>query len=171
MYRVYVRIKSYIYSIFYMKDELNMFNRLTKDEYFIEIAKSVAKRSTCLRRHYGAIIVKDDQIISTGYNGSAVGDPNCIDTRKCARQLNGVAHGERYDLCVAVHAEENAIMQAGRLANNATLYLAGFEEDGSEISHPKPCIMCERLIKNAKISKIVTINDLEKCNSENVKNF
>lgn len=135
--------------------------RLSKDEYFLEIAKVVAKRSTCLRRKYGAVIVKDNQIISTGYNGSAVGEPNCCDTGICIRKQLGIEHGERYELCISVHAETNAIMQAGKQANDATIYLAGFEEDGTEIENPEPCMMCARNIKNAKIKNVFTRKDLE----------
>lgn len=134
--------------------------RITKDDYFLNIAKVVASRSTCLRRQYGSVIVKDGQILSTGYNGSAVGEDNCCDTMICVRQQSGVAHGERYELCCAVHSEANAIMQAGRHARDAVLYLACFE-GAKEITNPKPCLMCRRLIKNAGISKIVTVDDVE----------
>ena len=129
--------------------------RLSKNDYFLEIAKVVAKRSTCLRRQYGAVVVKDDQIISTGYNGSACGELNCCDTGLCIREQLGVPHGERYELCIAVHAECNALIQAGRDANGAILYLAGFE-DGKEIDNPEPCLLCSRIIKNAHIASVIT---------------
>ena len=111
-------------------------------------------RSTCLRRQYGAVIVKNDRIISTGYNGSARGEPNCCDVGECWRESHGIPHGEQYEKCVAVHAEDNAISQAGREAIGATLYLAGFE-NGKPIS-AVPCAMCERKIKNAQIHEVIT---------------
>ena len=127
--------------------------RISKDEYYRNIALAVAKRSTCLRRQYGAVIVKGDNIIATGYNGSARGEPNCCDVGECWRQANNIPHGERYEMCVAVHAEDNAISQAGREAIGATLYLAGLE-DGKPIK-AEPCMMCERKIKNARIKEVV----------------
>ena len=87
-------------------------SRISKDAYYLEIAKAVAMRSTCLRRQYGAVIVKNDRIISTGYNGSARGEPNCCDIGECWRESHGIPHGEQYEKCVAVHAEDNAIRQA-----------------------------------------------------------
>lgn len=128
--------------------------RISKDEYYLEIAKAVALRSTCLRRKYGAVIVKDDRIISTGYNGSARGEKNCCDVGECWREANNIPHGERYEMCVAVHAEDNAISQAGREAAGATLYLAGFE-NGNVIS-ASPCMMCARKIRNAGILRVVS---------------
>ena len=128
--------------------------RITKDEYYLGIALAVAKRSTCLRRQYGAVIVKGDNIIATGYNGSARGEPNCCDVGECWRQAHNIPHGQMYEKCVAVHAEDNAISQAGREAIGATLYLAGLE-DGKPIE-AEPCMMCARKIKNARIKEVVT---------------
>jgi len=124
-------------------------NRPTKDEYYLGIADAVSRRSTCLRRQYGAVIVKDDVIISTGYNGSPRGETNCCDAGYCEREAKKVPHGERYELCHAVHAEANAII-AGKRSDmlGATLYLSG-REDGELLSDPQPCDMCRRLIKNA----------------------
>ena len=129
-------------------------SRISKREYYLGIAEAVAQRSTCLRRQYGAVIVKDDQIISTGYNGSARGEENCCDVGYCWREANNVPHGEQYEKCVAVHAEDNAISQAGREAIGATLYLAGLE-DGKPIE-AEPCMMCARKIRNARITKVIT---------------
>lgn len=129
-------------------------SRISKQEYYLNIAAAVAQRSTCLRRQYGAVIVKDDQIVSTGYNGSARGEDNCCDVGYCWREEHNVPHGEQYEKCVAVHAEDNAICQAGRSAIGATLYLAGFENN-KRIS-AKPCVMCQRKIKNAGIAEVVT---------------
>jgi dCMP deaminase len=130
------------------------YERISKREYYLGIAEAVSRRSTCLRRQYGAVIVKDDQIISTGYNGSARGAVNCCDVRYCWREANNVPHGEQYEKCAAVHAEDNAICQAGRSSIGATLYLAGFE-NGVRIK-AAPCVMCERKIKNAGITEVVT---------------
>lgn len=132
------------------------FSRMSKNEYYLEVAAVVAKRSTCLRRQYGAVIVKDDSIVSTGYNGAARGEPNCCDVGYCWREANHVPHGEQYEKCRAVHAEQNAI-NAGNRADmvGATLYLAGWE-NGKRLPDPKPCLMCERSIKNAQIGKVVT---------------
>ncbi len=128
--------------------------RISKHDYYLEIAKAVAKRSTCLRRQYGAVIVKDDCIIATGYNGSARGEDNCCDIGTCWRAEHNIPHGEQYEKCVAVHAEDNAISQAGRDAIGATLYIAGFE-NGKEIT-ATPCMMCARKIKNAQIARVIT---------------
>lgn len=129
--------------------------RPSKDEYYLGIAQAVAKRSTCIRRQYGAVIVKDDRIISTGYNGSARGCDNCCDKGVCWREENHIPHGEQYEKCQAVHAEANAIINGNPSDMiGATLYLAGFE-DGKLIEEPKPCMMCERLITNARIEKVI----------------
>lgn len=129
--------------------------RPDKDTYFLNIAAEVAKRSTCLRRQYGAVIVKDGVIISTGYNGAARGESNCCDEGVCWREANNIPHGERYEMCRAVHAEMNAIISAdgGRMIGS-TLYLAGFE-NGERIIEPVPCLMCARAIKNAQIENVI----------------
>ena len=88
--------------------------RPNKDDYFLGIAEAVAKRSTCIRRQYGAVIAKNDVIVSTGYNGSPRNATNCCDTGECWREANGIPHGERYEMCQAVHAEANAIINANR---------------------------------------------------------
>ena len=121
---------------------------------------AVAKRSTCLRRQYGAVIVKDDRIISTGYNGSARGEANCCDVGYCWRQEHNVPPGEQYEKCVAIHAEDNAISQAGRDTIGATMYLAGF--DNGKLISAKPCVMCERKIRNAGIMAVVTTESEDK---------
>ena len=131
--------------------------RPSKDEYYLNIAEAVLARSTCLRRKYGAVIVKDDEIISTGYNGSPRGCVNCIDLGYCYREQRNIPHGERYELCRATHAEANAIISASRHDMlGATLYLAGQEADGTPITNAKPCYICYRLILNAGIAIIVT---------------
>lgn len=129
--------------------------RISKKAYYLNIAKTVAQRSTCLRRNYGAILVKDDQILSTGYNGSARGESNCSDVEFCPREERGAKQGEHYEWCVAIHAEANAIMSAGREARGATLYLYGQDAKTKEKISAEPCMMCQRLIKNAGIASVV----------------
>jgi len=125
------------------------------DEYFIEIAQVVSKRSTCLRRAYGAVIVKDEVIVSTGYNGSPRGEANCLDTGVCVREQLQVPRGERYELCVAVHAEQNAIINGDPVKmKGATIYIAGFQADGS-LAPGEPCLLCRRMIRNAMIKRVV----------------
>jgi dCMP deaminase len=136
-------------------------------EYYLGIAKAVAQRSTCLRRRYGSVIVKDNRIVSTGYNGSPRGALNCVDTGKCIRQEQNVPHGERYELCCSVHSEMNAIMNADpKDLVGSTLYLYGDEEIKDKdwfvpmtktvTIKAKPCMMCERLIINARIKEVVS---------------
>lgn len=129
--------------------------RATKTEYYLNIAKAVSKRSTCLRRQYGAVIVNNDEIIATGYNGSPRGEQNCCDTGKCNRV--GREHNDgNYADCPSVHAEMNAIISASRQELiGSKLYLAGFE-NGKEIKIPLPCPICRRLIKNSGIDDVIT---------------
>ena len=125
------------------------------DEYYLYIAKSVAKRSSCLRRQYGAVIVKNNRVVSTGYNGAAKGVTECCSNGRCLRNELGIKHGERYELCQAVHSEANAIIQGtASEMEGATLYLAGLE-NGKSI-RAIPCMMCRRMILNAKLHKIVS---------------
>jgi dCMP deaminase len=129
-------------------------SRLDKTEYFLGIAEAVAKRSTCLRRQYGAVIVKDDVIVSTGYNGSPRNVDNCCNVGSCWRATHNIPHGERYEMCQAVHAEANAIINANRAdMNGATLYLVGLE-NGKRIEKPEPCLLCRKLIRNAQIRRV-----------------
>ena len=127
-----------------------MSNRTSKENYYLDIAEVVAARCTCLRRHYGAVIVKNDEIISTGYVGAPRGRANCIDLGFCRREKLGIARGERYELCRSVHAEQNAIIQAARSGINisgATLYC----------TH-QPCVICAKIIINAGITRVVYKN-------------
>ena len=129
--------------------------RISKRDYYLSIAAEVSKRSTCLRRQYGAVIVKNDEIVSTGYNGAPRGEDNCCDIGTCWRERNNIPHGEQYEKCVAVHAEQNAIISASRREMlGATLYLAGFE-NGEPIWNAQPCVICRRLIKNAGIETVI----------------
>ena len=131
--------------------------RLDKDQYFLKIAQVVALRSTCIRRQYGAVIVSTrGTIISTGYNGAPVGEPNCCDVGDCWREAHNIPHGQRYEACRSVHAEANAILSAPPSdMEGATLYLAGWE-NGKPIDDPQPCEMCRRYIANARIARVVT---------------
>ena len=131
--------------------------RPSKKEYYLKIAEAVAQRSTCLRRKYGAVIVKDDEIISTGYNGAPRGINNCCDIGYCFRTKYKIPHGEQIEKCLAVHAEQNAIISASRRDMlGSTLYLVGFEVDGNKILPTRPCRICKLLIINAGIDNVVT---------------
>ena len=137
--------------------------RPSKDRYYLDIAAVVATRSTCLRRQYGAVIVKDDEIISTGYNGGIRGGDNCCDIGECWREKMHIRHGEQYEKCIAVHAEQNAIISASRRDMiGATLYLAGFE-NGRRLpsSSVAPCDICRRMLRNAGIRLVVTCERYE----------
>lgn len=133
-------------------------NRISKENYYLDIALAVAQRSTCIRRNYGAVIVQNDEIIATGYNGSARGEVNCCDTGECYREKMNIPHGEQYEKCVAVHAEQNAIISASREKMiGATLYLVGMENN-EILDDAQPCLICMRMIKNAGICKVITRN-------------
>ena len=131
--------------------------RISKENYYLDIAETVIGRATCLRRCYGAIIVKNDEIISTGYNGAPRGRKNCVDLGRCARDAMNVPRGERYELCRSVHAEANAIISAARRDMvGGTLYLAGKDAlTGEILSDATSCAMCRRLIINAGLEKVV----------------
>ena len=132
-------------------------DRVSKENYYLDIAETVIGRSTCLRRRYGAIIVKNDEIISTGYNCAPRGRKNCVDLGHCSREELNVPRGERYELCRSVHAEANAIISAARRDMvGGTLYLAGKDAATGEIlSDATSCAMCRRLIINAGLKKVV----------------
>ena len=131
--------------------------RVSKRNYYLDIAQTVLERATCLRRVYGAIIVKNDEIISTGYNGAPRGRKNCVDLGFCTREELQVPRGERYELCRSVHAEANAIISAARRdMMGATLYLVGRDTaTGGYYPETTPCAMCRRLIINAGIAQVV----------------
>ncbi len=131
--------------------------RRDKTNYYLDIAEAVSERSTCLRRKFGAIVVKNDEIISTGYNGAPRGRQNCTDLDFCYRERMGVPRGQRYELCRSVHAEANAIISAARRDMlDATLYLVGRDAKTGEIlNDTTPCSMCRRIIINSGIQKII----------------
>ena len=131
--------------------------RISKENYYLDIAETVLERATCLRRVYGAIIVKNDEIISTGYNGAPRGRKNCVDMGFCTREAMQVPRGQRYELCRSVHAEANAIISASRRDMvGSTLYLVGRDgRTGQLLGDATSCAMCRRQVINAGISKVV----------------
>ena len=131
--------------------------RISTENYYLDIAQTVLERATCLRRVYGAIIVKNDEIISTGYNGAPRGRRNCVDMGYCTREAMAVPRGERYELCRSVHAEANAIISAARRDMvGATLYLVGRNaQTGELLGDATSCSMCRRTVINAGIARVV----------------
>ena len=131
--------------------------RVSKHNYYLDIAQTVAERSTCLRKMYGAIIVKNDVIISTGYNGAPRGRQNCSDLMVCMRDKLQIPRGERYELCRSVHAEANAIISASREQMlGATLYMVCVDSKTRElVSGTSSCMMCKRQVLNAGIETVI----------------
>ena len=137
--------------------------RVDKTNYYLNIAETVAQRGTCLRNNYGSVIVKNDEIISTGYTGAPRGRKNCIDLGYCRRKENNTPSGAGYELCRSVHSEQNAIISSTRRDMlGSTLYLVGINKrNGEYISDNEPCTLCKRMIINAGIEKVV-MRDNEK---------
>ena len=131
--------------------------RTSKENYYLDIAEVVLERGTCIRRNFGAVIVKNDQIISSGYSGAPRGRRNCTDVSRCMRKELNIPRGERYELCRSVHAEANAIIHASRDEMlGSRLYLVGKEALSKEyVNNASPCAMCRRLIINAGIGSVV----------------
>ena len=134
--------------------------RIDKTNYYLDIAQTVLERSTCLRRHYGAIIVRNDELVSTGYNGAPSGRINCTELGYCVRQQLAIPSGQRYELCRSVHAEANAIISAARSeCIGGTLYLCGRDAvTGQLLQDTTSCSMCRRNIINAGIAKVIIRN-------------
>lgn len=132
-------------------------SRISKENYYLDIAETVLERATCLRRVYGALIVKNDEIISTGYNGAPRGRANCVDMGYCTREKMKIPRGERYELCRSVHAEANAIISASRRDMvGATIYLVGRDaQTGELLGDATSCAMCRRQVINSGIQKVV----------------
>lgn len=151
----------------------DVFERPSKIDYYLNIAKTVASRSTCLRRKYGAIIVKDDSIISTGYNGSPRGTKNCIDLNECRREKLNIPRGQCYEMCRGVHAEQNCIINAKRSDMiGSMLYLYGINsDDNSLIENLDSCQLCKKLIINSGIEKVIVPRKNNKFEIINVKNW
>ena len=137
--------------------------RVSKINYYLDIAETVSERSTCLRKRYGAIIVKNDVIVSTGYNGAPRGRKNCSDIGSCMRDTLNIPRGERYELCRSIHAEANAIIAAAREQMiGADLYMACTDPaDGSIFPNSCSCMMCKRQVINAGIARVIVREDKE----------
>ncbi|MEG2322255.1 MAG: cytidine deaminase [Bacilli bacterium] len=131
--------------------------RKDKNNYYLDIAEVTLERGTCLRRLFGAIIVKNDEIVSSGYVGAPRGRKNCCDLNYCMREKLNIPRGERYEMCRSVHAEQNAIISAARKDMiGATLYLVGKEVATNEyVKDAMPCMFCKRFIINAGIDKVI----------------
>lgn len=145
--------------------------RRDRVNYYLDIAESVTERSTCLRRKWGAVIVNNDEIISTGYNGAPRGRKNCNDLGYCLREKMNVPRGERYELCRSVHAEQNAIISAARKDMlGATLYMVGKDAKTDEyVEKSNSCAMCKRVIINAGIKDIYIRDSKDKYRHVNVQ--
>ena len=147
--------------------------RTSKENYYLDIAQTVSERSTCLRKHFGAIIVKNDIIISTGYNGTPRGRKNCSDINYCMRDELNIPRGERYELCRSVHAEANAIIAASREQMlGATLYMSCIDaKTGELVPNTCSCMMCKRQVINAGIEKVVVRETAEPYTVYNVSDW
>ena len=147
--------------------------RRDKINYYLDLAEIVGQRGTCLRRHYGAVIVKNDEVISTGYVGAPRGRKNCSDLGICIRQKMNVPRGERYELCRSVHAEANAIISASRgKMIGSTLYLVGKEVDtGEYVKNSNSCSMCKRMIIDAGIVRVIIRNTKDSFTSVTVDDW
>ena len=132
-------------------------DRVSKENYYLDIAETVSERSTCLRRRFGAIIVRNDTIISTGYNGAPRGRANCNELGICYREKLNIPRGERYELCRSVHAEANAIIAAPREQMlGASLYLCCTDpETGNNMPNTCSCMMCKKMVINAGIANVI----------------
>ena len=148
-------------------------NRIGKINYYLDIAENTLKRSTCIRRCFGAVIVNNDEIISTGYNGSPRERKNCSDLGYCMREKLNIPRGERYELCRSVHGEQNAIISASRSNMiGASLYLVGKNYNSDEyVKDARPCAMCKRIIINSGIEKIYVRNTKTKYTIIDVQDF
>ena len=131
--------------------------RKDRINYYLDIAETVTERSTCIRRQWGAVIVKNDEIISTGYNGAPRGRKNCTDVGTCIREKLQVPRGERYELCRSVHAEQNAIISASRRDMiGATLFIVGVDPKTNEyVEKSMPCALCKREIINSGLERVI----------------
>lgn len=134
-----------------------MEERIGELEWFLNLATETAKRSTCLRRCYGAILVNQyNEVVATGYNGAPRNEEHCDEIKTCLRQNLKIPSGRNYEICKSVHAEQNACIQAGSRARGCTLYLAGFERVSGAPSYDLPCYMCTKLLLNAGVTNVIT---------------
>lgn len=147
--------------------------RRDKINYYLDLAETVSQRSTCIRRHFGAVIVQNDEVISTGYSGAPRGRKNCADLNYCVRSQLKIPRGERYELCRSVHAEMNAVISASRSQMlGSTLYLVGIECDiGEYVKEASSCSMCKRTIINSGIKHVIIRDDKNEYRIVNVKKW
>lgn len=147
--------------------------RVDKINYYLDIAETVIERGTCLRRNFGAIIVKNDEIVSTGYVGAPRGRKNCSDLGFCTREKLQIPRGERYELCRSVHAEANAIISAARRNMiDGDLYLVGKDaKTGEPVENACCCAMCKRMVINAGISRVIVRNTKDRYTVYEVKDW
>ena len=147
--------------------------RIDKVNYYLDIAETISERGTCLRNNYGSVIVKNDEIISTGYTGAPRGRANCLDLGYCRRKQNNTPSGAGFELCRSVHSEQNAIISANRKDMiGSTLYLVGINKRTEEyINDNEPCTLCKRMIINAGIKKVVMRDNKEKYRIEEVNDW
>lgn len=149
-------------------------NRRDKVNYYLDLAEVVSQRGTCLRKQYGAVIVKNDEVVATGYVGAPRGRANCIDLGFCIREQLNVPRGERYELCRSVHAEANAIISASRERMlGSALYLSGIDlkDNGNYVKNANPCSMCKRMIINAGIETVYIRDDKDNFRIINVQQY
>ena len=148
-------------------------DRVDKINYYLDIAESVAERGTCIRNNYGSIIVKNDEIISTGYTGAPRGRQNCIDLGYCTRKKYELPSGKGYEKCRSVHSEQNAIISAARKDMlGSTLYLVGINKrNGEYVKDNEPCSFCKRMIINSGIEKVYMRDTKTEYRVEDVKNW
>ena len=156
--------------VFFVENDIH---RRDKTNYYLDLAEAVSQRCTCLRRHYGAVIVKNDEVISTGYVGAPRGRKNCTDIGKCVRVERNIPRGERYELCRSVHAEANAIISAPRdKMIDATLYLVGKEvSTGDYVKNAVCCSMCKRMVINAGIARVIVRDDHDRFREIDVQDW
>lgn len=135
--------------------------RISKIDYYLNIAKGVAQRATCLRRIYGSVIVVNDQIVSTGYCGAPRGIRDCHDRKECFRRIQNVPSGQRYELCRSVHSEQNAIINAARAGVSifgGSIYIYGYDLEKDEVCKGYPCLMCLKMVVNAGLKSVCYSN-------------
>ena len=138
------------------------YKRPSKDDYYLGLAVKISERSTCLRRHFGALIVKDDALVSSGYNGAPRGARDCLEDNSCLRKEMNIPSGERYELCKSVHAEQNAIINAARSGTSlmgGDMYIYGRirDEEGGpgEVIDAFPCFICKKMLINCGLKKVI----------------
>ncbi len=155
------------------ENDMEEYKRRDKINYYLDIAEAVLERSTCIRRRFGAIIVSNDRIISTGYVGAPRGRANCVDLGYCTREKLNIPKGQRYELCRSVHAEANAIIAASRQDMlGATLYLACHDAKTGQLDgNVEPCSMCKRMIINAGITTVIIRNTKDTYTTINVESW